>query len=328
MIKKKNMSTTSIFEFREGYKSPFGNWLKDKDENQFLRHYFKLAEVDSLRNVTMYNNVEENKSRILSWFADNTLEDYKVTVFFHSDGNEVLEQYQTKSIAHNEIAVFFETEEGFNLAGSVYRIRLGSTVVKDLKKWWFQDGEVDADELAKQIIKKFPKAEEIGEDKLTKLIEGELDKEKWTYDFKYMFYSLRVHPLDFLNIFSLLASGLRGIKPDDPKYWNASLPPSVYEPIFPLPALIKVLDLDHDKIAETLGDTIIEKMDAFFENMTSTKENDKAFIKESVLKNIDYVIPDSIEELINSYFEALKELYYDSIRPNIKDFIKTVLIAS
>ena len=310
----RSSNRNSIFEFLEE-ESPLGNWTKDNDHNSFIKYYFHNAAISQQNNITFYNNLEGNRNSDLKWFVENSNPNYIINIFVDSDGVALLEQYKNKPIAKNEIAIFFESDDSFNIVGSVYRVRLGKDVIKDLKDYWFFK---KTDDLAEELIKQYPILKEIGQDRLEKLLDQEIDLEPWTIEFGNWYRINRLVPLDLLNIFSIAAEGFRSIRPENPKFWDATR--DDYDPLFPTVGLINTLDLDFDNISESLADGIIKLVDGFFDNTQKDKQR--------FLNTLGIIVPDWVKDTVNNNFNLAKEIYFQEIRPRIKDFIETTLVAT
>ncbi len=304
------MSTTSIFELRKNYISPLGNWEKESNKSQFIRHYFEDATIVKKSNINIFNKLAFNTNNILDWFIKNSNPNYSINIFFDSDGLKLLTQYKQYPIKDNEVAIFFETDDKFNLTNSLYRIRLGKLVIEDLKKWFYEKGEIDDDELADLIVKKFPKTKEIGKRRLIKLIKDEVSKDSWTFNFQYFFSIIKFHPLDILNVFDHVGDWLESKRPKEKKYWDPTS--KDYSPILIFPKIIK--HLDEDKIASAINDSTIKNLDDFFKGFRQKKDQ--------FIRNYNVVIPDSLEDIINNKYNIVEDFYYDEIRPNLKAFIE------
>lgn len=185
-----------------------------------------------------------------------------------------------------------------------------------LNRFFWEKDEVDADELAEYLISTFPDLKAIGVNNLEKLIKGEVTKDKWTFEFTTLFKVFKIHPLDVLNVFSIVANGIQALRPRDPMYWDATK--KNYSSIFLLPTILK--NIDEKKLAETIHENLIKSIDSFLKKIENSKEES--------FNNYNFVIPNSIKNLINKNLDAVIVFYENEIKPNSKSFIENGFVAT
>lgn len=301
----------SIFEFAD---SPLGeNWLMKSDPAELARGFFPGASRIGSGNILVFDKSQNFNSATVKEISALTPDEFIVTIFcadVDTDGSEVLNAYQTyERIASNEIVVFYEVNDNYNLFGSTFRLKLGSEVMKKLTT-----GRNDA--TAKEIIRLVQGKLPIPQSRIQEMIGYETDKDKGQIEIGLFFQVIRMSLADLIKmVFDGMAEGVRLLK-IDAKRWNADLvPPDEFDPKF-IPLYKKLR-----KMGE--APELVSNTNVLFEGLDKRVYDDSFFVS--------LFVPDDLLKKIRLRYEQLKKFVKDAaawVEEAVKQAAKKGLFAA